>query len=120
MAKKVKVQVRRVYDTPIRGDGTRVLVDRLWPRGLAKVKADLDEWCKEVAPSTELRKWYSHDSSRFKEFARRYHVELTQPERSDALAHLRELMKDRTLTLLTATKQPEISEAEVLARMLCH
>jgi uncharacterized protein YeaO (DUF488 family) len=120
MPEKAQVQVRRVYDPPARGDGTRVLVDRLWPRGLTKTKAALDEWCKEVAPSTELRKWYSHDSSRFIEFARRYQVELTQPERSDALAHLRELMKHRTLTLLTATKQPEISEAEVLARMLRH
>ncbi len=118
MAKKTKVQVRRVYDTPARADGTRVLVDRIWPRGLAKAKADLDEWCKQVAPSTELRKWYSHDPARFEEFARRYHVELKQPERSEALAHLRELAKDRTLTLLTATKQPEISEAEVLAEML--
>src|ERR1035437_175542 len=118
MAKKADVQVRRLYDTPARGDGTRVLVDRIWPRGLTKTKAHLDEWCKQVAPSTELRKWYSHDPARFKEFARRYHVELKQPERSDALAHLRELAKDQTLTLLTATKQPEISEAEVLADML--
>ena len=70
MAEKAKVQVRRVYDPPARGDGTRVLVDRLWPRGLTKTKADLDEWCKEVAPSTELRKWYSHDPSRFEEFTR--------------------------------------------------
>jgi uncharacterized protein YeaO (DUF488 family) len=118
MVKKAEIQVRRVYDTPARGDGTRVLVDRIWPRGLTKTKADLDEWCKEVAPSTELRKWYSHDPARFKEFGRRYHVELKQPERSDALTHLRELAKDGTLTLLTATKQPEISEAEVLAKML--
>jgi uncharacterized protein YeaO (DUF488 family) len=118
--KKTKVQVRRAYDTPERGDGTRVLVDRIWPRGLAKAKAEFDEWCKEVAPSTELRKWYSHDPARFEEFTRRYHAELEQPERSDALAHLRELAKDRTLTLLTATKQPEISEAEVLAEMLRH
>jgi len=120
MAKKAEVQVRRVYDTPARDDGTRVLVDRIWPRGLAKTKADLDEWCKEVAPSTELRKWYNHDPARFKEFTRRYHAELKQPGRSDALTHLRELAKDRTLTLLTATKQPEISEAEVLAKMLRH
>jgi len=120
MAEKAKVQVRRVYDPPARGDGTRVLVDRLWPRGLTKTKADLDEWCKEVAPSTELRKWYSHDPSRFEEFTRRYHDELKQRERSDALAHLRELAQDRALSLLTATKRPEISEAEVLARMLRH
>jgi len=120
MTKKAEVQVRRVYDPKKRGDGTRVLVDRIWPRGLAKAKADLHEWCKEVAPSTELRKWYNHDPARFKEFTRRYHAELKQPERSDALAHLRELSKKRTLTLLTATKEPEISEAEVLAKMLRH
>ena len=118
MAKTAAVQVRRVYDTPARGDGTRVLVDRIWPRGLTKTKAELDEWCKQVAPSTELRKWYSHDPARVADFARRYHLELKQPERSIALAHLRELAKDRTLTLVTATKHPEISEAEVLAEML--
>jgi uncharacterized protein YeaO (DUF488 family) len=118
MAKKVRVQVRRVYDAPKRSDGARVLVDRIWPRGLTKIKADLDEWCKQVAPSTELRKWYSHDAQRFEEFSRRYHMELKQPERSEALSHLRALAKVRTLTLLTATKQPEISEAEVLAEML--
>jgi uncharacterized protein YeaO (DUF488 family) len=118
VAETAKVQVRRIYDTHLTGDGTRVLVDRVWPRGLTKTKADLDEWCKQVAPSTELRRWYSHDPARFDEFARRYHTELEQPERSDALAHLRDLAKDRTLTLLTATKQPEISEAEVLAKIL--
>jgi uncharacterized protein YeaO (DUF488 family) len=118
MAKRAEVRVRRVYEPPARGDGSRVLVDRIWPRGLAKTKADLDEWCKQVAPSTELRKWYSHDPARFEEFARYYQIELEQPERSGALAHLRELAKDRTLTLLTATRQPEISEAEVLAQML--
>ncbi len=118
VAKKSEVHVRRVYDAPARTDGRRVLVDRLWPRGLTKEEADLDEWCKEVAPSTELRKWYSHDPARFKEFSRRYDVELKQPVRSVALAHLRELAKDHTLTLLTATKQPAISEAEVLAKLL--
>lgn len=118
MANKADVRVRRVYDTPARGDGTRVLVDRVWPRGLAKARAGLDEWCKHVAPSTELRRWYSHDPARFEEFTRRYHAELRQPERASALDHLRELAKGRTLTLLTATKRPEISEAEVLAQML--
>ncbi|HEY5356954.1 MAG TPA: DUF488 family protein [Streptosporangiaceae bacterium] len=118
MARKAEVRVRRVYDAPTRDDGTRVLVDRIWPRGLAKAKADLDEWCKHVAPSTELRKWYSHDPARFEEFTRRYHADLREPERSGALDHLRDLAKDRTLTLLTATRQPEISEAEVLAQML--
>lgn len=118
MARKAEVRVRRVYEASARDDGIRVLVDRIWPRGLTKAKADLDEWCKDVAPSTELRKWYRHDPARFEEFTRRYHAELQEPGRSQALAHLRELAKGRTLTLLTATKQPEISEAEVLAQML--
>ncbi len=67
-----KVQVRRAYEDPAQGDGTRVLVDRIWPRGLTKARAALDEWCKEIAPSTELRKWYGHDPQRFEEFGRRY------------------------------------------------
>ena len=89
MVKWAEVRVRRVYDAPARGDGTRVLVDRIWPRGLAKAKAGLDERCKQVAPSTELRKWYSHDAARFEEFACRYHGELREPERSGALDYLR-------------------------------
>ncbi|MFJ8173163.1 DUF488 domain-containing protein [Streptomyces sp. NPDC094473] len=109
------VQVRRAYEAPARQDGKRVLVDRIWPRGLTKAKADLDEWCKQVAPSTELRKWYQHDAERFDEFSSRYRAELKEPERAKALEHLRELADVGTLTLLTATKKPEISEAEVLA-----
>jgi uncharacterized protein YeaO (DUF488 family) len=109
------VRVRRAYDAPEPADGTRVLVDRLWPRGLAKAKADIDEWCKDIAPSTELRKWYGHDPARFDEFSRRYRAELKQPQPAEALAHLRALAKDKPLTLLTATREPEISEAAVLA-----
>ena len=115
---KTEVKVGRAYDPPAPGDGTRVLVDRLWPRGLTKAKAQLDEWCKEVAPSTELRKWYHHDPAQFAEFTRRYRAELEEPGRCEALAHLRELANEGTLTLLTATRSPEISEAEVLAEML--
>ena len=113
-----KVRVRRVYEEPERGDGTRVLVDRIWPRGLTKARAALDEWCKDVAPSGELRKWYNHDPGRFEDFGRRYQAELKDPQRAEALAHLRELAKERQLTLLTATRQPEISEAAVLAELL--
>jgi uncharacterized protein YeaO (DUF488 family) len=112
------VRVRRVYEEPERADGARVLVDRIWPRGLTKAKAALDEWCKDVAPSAELRKWYSHDPERFEEFGRRYQAELKDHRRAEALAHLRGLAKDRQLTLLTATRQPEISEAAVLAGLL--
>jgi len=113
-----KVRVRRVYEEPERGDDARVLVDRIWPRGLTKARAALDEWCQDVAPSGELRKWYSHDPARFEEFGRRYQAELKDPQRAKALAHLSELAKNRQLTLLTATRQPEISEAAVLAQLL--
>jgi uncharacterized protein YeaO (DUF488 family) len=118
MGDQRKVQVRRVYDDPAPGDGTRVLVDRIWPRGMTKEKASLDDWCKQVAPSTELRKWYGHDPGRFEEFSRRYREELTEPERAEALAHLRGLAQAGTLTLLTASKAADISEAAVLARLL--
>jgi uncharacterized protein YeaO (DUF488 family) len=113
-----QVRVRRAYEEPDPGDGIRVLVDRIWPRGLTKAKAALDEWCKDVAPSDELRKWYGHDSARFEEFGRRYLLELQDPKRAEALAHLRALAKDRPLTLLTATRQADISEAAVLATLL--
>ncbi|MGZ4521264.1 MAG: DUF488 domain-containing protein, partial [Mycobacteriaceae bacterium] len=76
MASKHDVNVRRAYDEPGAGDGARVLVDRIWPRGLSKERADFDEWCRTVAPSTELRKWYAHDPERFEEFGRRYRTEL--------------------------------------------
>ena len=118
MARKHEVRVRRVYDDKLPGDGARVLVDRIWPRGLSKEKADLYEWCKPVAPSTALRKWYGHDPERFEEFGRRYRTELEQPERVEALQHLRDLAKHGTLTLLTATKRADISEAVVLADLL--
>jgi uncharacterized protein YeaO (DUF488 family) len=118
MADKANVRVGRVYDEPISRDGTRVLVDRLWPRGLSKSKAALDEWCKQVAPSAELRQWYGHEPERFNEFRRRYRAELTQPEPAAALQHLRELATDKTMTLLTATRRSEISEAAVLAELL--
>ena len=118
MARKPDIRVRRIYEEPSPQDGTRVLVDRIWPRGLTKGNAALGEWCKQVAPSTPLRKWYDHDPARFEEFRRRYRAELEQPQRAAALQHLRELAKDRPLTLLTATKHPDISEAMVLADLL--
>jgi len=113
-----RVQVRRVYEEPEPEDGTRVLVDRIWPRGLTRAKAALNEWCKDVAPSDKLRKWYGHDPGSFEEFGRRYRVELQGPRQAEALSHLRGLAKDRRLTLLTGTRQPEISEAAVLAALL--
>lgn len=113
-----EVRVRRAYDEQTADDGARVLVDRLWPRGISKERAHLDEWCKEVSPSTELRKWYAHDPDRFAEFTSRYEAELNEPERAEALRHLRELAGQRTLTLITASKRADISEAAVLAGLL--
>jgi uncharacterized protein YeaO (DUF488 family) len=118
VVRKPDIRVRRVYEQPSPADGTRVLVDRIWPRGLTKSRAELGEWCKQVAPSTALRKWYDHDPERFEEFSRRYRAELEDSERAKALQHLGELAEDRTVTLLTATKRPEISEAVVLADLL--
>lgn len=113
-----RVRVRRPYDGRQRGDGARVLVDRLWPRGLSRERAELDEWCKDVAPSPELRRWYGHDPQRFAEFGRRYRAELREPAQAAALDHLRALARRRNLTLLTATKSPEISEAAVIKDVL--
>jgi uncharacterized protein YeaO (DUF488 family) len=118
VATTAKVRVRRVYDEPDDADGVRVLVDRIWPRGMTKAKAALDEWRKDVAPSTELRKWYNHEPARFEEFTRRYRAELEQADRRRALQHLQDLAADRRLTLLTGTKNPDISEAAVLAAIL--
>ena len=115
---KREVRVRRAYEEPDPGDGIRVLVDRIWPRGLTKARAALDQWCKDVAPSDEPRKWYGHDPGRFEEFGCRYRLELQDRRKAGALAHLRELAKDGRLTLLTATSRPEISEAAVLAALL--
>lgn len=118
MTDRHAVKVGRPYDPRKRGDGLRVLVDRIWPRGLTKKSADLDEWCKQIAPSTELRKWYGHAPERFEEFEQRYRSELEEPERAEALTHLRELTERRVVTLLTASKAVEISEAVVLAELL--
>ena len=112
------VQVSRVYEEPTDRDGARVLVDRLWPRGMSKDAASLGEWCKQVAPSTELRKWYGHDPAKFAEFDRRYRAELDEPERADAVEHLRALAKRERLTLLTGSKDPDISQAAVLVEVL--
>ena len=118
MGCKHEVKVRRVYEERADDDGARVLVDRIWPWGVSKEKAHLHAWCKQVAPSTALRKWYNHDPERFEEFGRCYRIELEEPERAEALTQLRELTEHRTLTLLTGTKHADISEAAVLADLL--
>ncbi|MEV5505333.1 DUF488 domain-containing protein [Streptomyces orinoci] len=113
-----RIDCRRVYEESPGKDGKRVLVDRVWPRGIRKEDAHLDEWLREVAPSTDLRRWYGHQPERFAEFRRRYLEELREPERRQALDHLRELAAEDHLTLLTATKDVEHSQAAVLAERL--
>ena len=113
-----RVRVGRAYDARVRGDGTRVLVDRLWPRGLTKQRADFDEWQKDVAPSTALRRWYGHDPALFDEFSTRYRAELAEPVRARVMSHLFAVARHGNLTLVTASKAVEISEAAVLVSIL--
>ncbi len=112
------IRVRRVYEQSEPADGARVLVDRLWPRGLSKADAQLTEWCKDVAPSSELRRWYGHQEERFETFVERYREELAGESAQRALERLRERAADGPLTLLTATKEVPLSHAEVLAELL--
>lgn len=118
MTADLAVRVRRGYDPPDPADGHRVLVDRLWPRGLSKNAAAVDEWVKAVAPSDELRRWYGHEPAKFAAFRERYRAELRTADRADALAHLRDLARSGPLTLLTATRDVEHSQAAVLAARL--
>jgi len=118
MAGPVRVRLRRVYDQPEPADGRRVLVDRLWPRGLSKERAAVDDWLRVVAPSEELRRWYGHQPDRFTGFRQRYQRELRAPESSAAVARLRELARSGPVTLLTATRDLGHSQAAVLAELL--
>jgi uncharacterized protein YeaO (DUF488 family) len=119
MSQPPDIRVRRVYDRPSAADGARVLVDRLWPRGVAKDKVQLDDWAKDAAPSADLRVWYGHDPAKFDEFRQRYLGELTGSSQRAALGRLRALAASgRPLTLLTATRDLEHSQAAVLARLI--
>ncbi len=110
------VRIERIYAEPTPEDGFRVLVDRLWPRGVSKERADLDLWLKDVGPSTELRTWFGHDPARFAEFAERYRAELAD---SPAFAELRDLCRTHdVITLLYAARDTEHNEAVVLADIL--
>ena len=111
-----RLRLKRVYDPPAPGDGVRVLVDRLWPRGLTKKKAAVDHWMKEVAPSPQLRKWFGHDPDRWVEFKRRYKSELRQHK--DLLAEIRKLNKQRSVTLLFGARDEEHNDAVVLREVL--
>lgn len=115
MSARRRIQVARVYDEVNPGEGQRVLVDRVWPRGVRKDDPRVGMWCKDVAPSKDLREWYHHDADRFDEFAARYKEEL---HGNAALQELRALAKQGPVTLVTATRDLDISQAAVLAKLL--
>lgn len=112
----MKLQTKRAYDASGKSDGTRILVYRLWPRGLSRDKAAIDLWLKEIAPSTELRQWYAHQPERWPEFRRRYFAELDH--RPEAIAELRAAAGKGTATLLYAAKDTELNNAQALLEYL--
>ncbi len=114
--KGADVRLKRAYETPDREDGRRILVDRLWPRGLSKADAAIDEWLKDLAPSTELRKWFGHDPDRWGEFRRRYTGEIHG--HAELLAHLRELVRQGPVTLIYSAHDEVHNDAIVLRDVL--
>ena len=110
------IQLKRVYEKPSRKDGVRILVDRLWPRGLTKERAAVNLWLKDVAPSTELRKWFGHDPAKWKQFQVRYRKELR--EKKDALKLLKEKSQDHTVTLVYGARDEQHNEALVLRKIV--
>ena len=112
----VNVKLKRAYESPGSGDGTRILIDRLWPRGVSKADAALDQWMKDIAPSTELRKWFGHDPARWEEFRRRYAEELQQ--NAELLSELRSLARQGPLTLVYSAHDEVHNDAIVLKDQL--
>jgi uncharacterized protein YeaO (DUF488 family) len=112
VAKRSRIELKRAYAAPSADDGLRVLVDRLWPRGLSKAEARIDRWMKDLAPSTELRKWFGHDPNRWDEFRRRYQVELAG--KAALMDELRGLAREQPVTLIFAARDEAHNEAVVL------
>lgn len=114
--KKFPIQTKRIYDAPLTEDGLRILVDRLWPRGITKERAAIDYWYKEITPSNELRKWFGHKEEKFYEFTELYKDELKTQK--DTLKKVKELSYKKPVTLIYAAKDPKINHAIVLKRVL--
>ncbi len=112
----MEIRVKRIYEPPEAADGVRLLVDRIWPRGVSRESACLDDWMKEIAPSSELRRWFGHDASRWQEFKRRYAVELDT--RQDLVAEIISLARDRPVTLLYSARDTDHNQAVALAEYL--
>ncbi len=110
------VKIKRIYDPASPDDGKRILIDRLWPRGIKKEEAKIDEWLRDIAPSTELRKWFSHDPEKWQEFKKRYKRELT--DKGELLRKLKAEAKKGTITLLFAAKDTKHMNAAVLKEVL--
>ena len=112
----MRIKVKRIYENASASDGRRVLVDRLWPRGVRREEAQIDEWAKEIAPSTELRKWYEHDPQKWSKFSEDYRAELK--DKKEKLRSLIECCPEETLTLLFAAKDTSHSHAVILKEIL--
>lgn len=110
------IQIKRIYEPLAENDGYRVLVDRLWPRGISKETAKLDEWNKEIAPSTELRKWFAHDKNKFKIFEKKYREELKS--KKEELIRIKSIALKQNLCLIFASKDPQLSQVVVLLKVL--
>lgn len=110
------IRIRPIRDKPGKSDGRRILVDRLWPRGMSKEKAGIDFWARDIAPSNELRKWYSHDPAKWDEFRRRYFAELDDNE--EGVAELRSRMGTETVTLLFGSRETRLNNATALVEYL--
>ncbi len=112
------LHIKRVYEEAEKGDGVRILVDRLWPRGLSKDSVRMDDWLRDIAPSDSLRKWYGHKPERWPQFRQRYRKELASPEQRPLLKKLRSLAAGDTVTLLYAAKDEERNNAVVIAEVV--
>lgn len=111
-----ELRIKRIYDAPASSDGFRLLVDRLWPRGISKERAKLDDWMPELAPSARLRKWFGHDPERWSEFQRRYRAELARNQ--SLIGSVRDRLQDERVTLLYAARDPEHNQAHVLKQFI--
>lgn len=112
------LNIKRAYDKKESGDGKRILIDRLWPRGLSKAEADIDEWVKELGPSTELRKWFGHDPERWAEFQKRYIRELSEADKKALLENISQMARRQNVTLIYSAKDTEHNDVKVLEEII--
>lgn len=112
------IKLKRIYESPLEADGPRYLVERLWPRGVGKEQAHLEDWLKDLAPTTALRRWYAHDPARWSEFLRRYETEMSRPEKEDPLRKVAEEASKGSVTLVFASRDVEHSSAKALKEFI--